>query len=47
METSDLPSDANATKATNDMNCPTEMRVVKWRQLADPRRVPGRPAAFV
>ena len=31
METSDLPSDANATKATIDMNCLTESKSVKRR----------------
>src|ERR1035437_3747924 len=41
METSDPPTDANATKATIDMTCLTESNSAERRSLAGPRKVPG------
>jgi len=38
METSDLPSDFNATNATNDINCPTESKSVKEALRCGPKR---------
>jgi hypothetical protein len=47
METSDLPSYTNATKATIVINCPTEMKFVKWRSKSHPGNVPGCRTALV
>lgn len=41
METLDLRSDTNATKASVAMNRPTGSKSVKRRSVAGPRKVPG------
>jgi hypothetical protein len=41
METSDLLSDTNATKATPAIYCATESKAAKRQSLAGPRKVPG------